>query len=1441
MKPTVANGGSVSTPGSWNLVTSLTGAGGYGSTLGADTGNTNLFVYERTVPAGGLSGNLSITLSGSNISWAFMARLTNTSLYSWDSIAAATGSQTAAGNVNITFGSNPGVTANDYIIGAMCIPTDIGGGTNFSAEAFSQTSVTFGTVTEINEPQSGTGNDIGGFSCRSLVSSGTGSANPVMTATFGTTNTNIRGPAVFVRIREKLTTNNLTGNNCNQPNTTTTGAWSGPVTLTGNNCNQSNKTTMGGIGLTGNRYWVGGTGTWDGTDTSHWSDISGGASGASVPTSTNDVFFDSNSNTGTSAFTVSVLTTAGNCRDLKICTLDGAMTLYPDKEINIYGNITCPATNFSLQFNFVNINLVKASGSATIDLHGGSNLANLRLRVNGDATFTLTNHLDVGTSLNLTKGTLDFANYDVRIGGFGSTGNDVRTLYLRNSNIYSGNVNVSGNNFTLDCGNSTWHQISSTFGWSGSYRFWILDCAADFSNIWVSGTHTFHDLTRTSAINGVGFLFDNGATFEALTISGTSGNLVRLGTNNGTNQWTCTVTSGVVDLDYLNLSYSTATGGAVFYAGSHSTNGGNNINWNFADPVYVTLTGNSVNQPNTSTTGAIEAFEARYWVGGAGTWDASSTTHWSASSGGGGGASVPNSATNVFFNGSSDTGTGFTVTLSGTIACRNWTVENHDVTITFDGSPTLSVYKDIRWIPVSTNISASGLSGTCKLVGGAGASQSILFNNITVGLNLRFDGTSTTTYNFASDFTGNSNSVFTLINGILNTANYTLSVDHWTTSAGTSTTNLGSSLIIISGWQGLNYVAGSTINAGTSTVRFTTTAGVTGNITLPNYTLNNIEFPSTSKNDFIINQDGGNLNCNNLSITNATNGRKYFILGSSTSVSGFVNLTIAGTFTVTGSSHKNCSVFIPNFFLYTSPTTISANAVSLSYVNFLGIAATGSAAPFSGTSIGNIGFNSGITFTTPKTTYFRGAAGTTVWDGSNVFSATSGGAGAEANYPLPQDTVIVDENTLSSTISSTSSNIRIEFSTFDASTRTTALTFSRNSAIFVGGQAGAIKTPAAITWTATGDGIYIHSDCDLDIVNALNTPITMRVRKQGTPSSGTVKLLRNLTHNSQYGLTNIGGTLDLNGFTLKVWNYTSGTIATTASNLRGLWIHGGAMQIEYSATFSIHFDCTYNLGHTFVDGEYVDLVGSHPADTIRVNGGSSAGLDNAPSIRLNGAYSAYYTSTTYYNSIDATNGSGSLTIGNSKEYYGDITLGSSVTMTADGTGFTFIGSKNSAINSNGVSFKCPITINKSVGYDVTLSSNVTITDGYNLYLTQGNISLSSYTFQVNRFSVTGTSSRTIKFDTGTIAVSENGTPWANSNATNLSITGQSTGKIKLLSTTGSSNFQGQGLSYPNLELAGAGDIAVTGANTFYNLTFSGGANIASARLDYATSIDNHYL
>lgn len=199
MKPSTANSGSVTTPTGWTAITSLTGAGGYGTTLGADTGNTNIFTFFR-VAAGGETGTLAVTIGTNNVSWAQMYRLSNAT-GGW-SVAGTTGSDTTAGNVSIAMSADPGVTAGDFILGGMVIPTDVTTPAQFSAQALSQTGITFGTVTEISEPDSTTGNDIGGFTYSAPVSSGTASAAPTLTATAGGTVTNVRGPGVFIRARE---------------------------------------------------------------------------------------------------------------------------------------------------------------------------------------------------------------------------------------------------------------------------------------------------------------------------------------------------------------------------------------------------------------------------------------------------------------------------------------------------------------------------------------------------------------------------------------------------------------------------------------------------------------------------------------------------------------------------------------------------------------------------------------------------------------------------------------------------------------------------------------------------------------------------------------------------------------------------------------------------------------------------------------------------------------------------------------------------------------------------------------------------------------------------------------------------------------------------------------------------------------------------------------
>jgi hypothetical protein len=67
-----------------------------------------------------------------------------------------------------------------------------------------------------------------------------------------------------------------------------------------------------------NRYWVGGTATWDGTALLKWSTTSGGLGGSAVPTTADTVFFDANSGAGTVT-----LGTTGACSTINFTGFTG--------------------------------------------------------------------------------------------------------------------------------------------------------------------------------------------------------------------------------------------------------------------------------------------------------------------------------------------------------------------------------------------------------------------------------------------------------------------------------------------------------------------------------------------------------------------------------------------------------------------------------------------------------------------------------------------------------------------------------------------------------------------------------------------------------------------------------------------------------------------------------------------------------------------------------------------------------------------------------------------------------------------------------------------------------------------------------------------------------------------------------------------------------------
>lgn len=212
-KPTTANGGTVTTPTGWTLRESITGAGGYGTTTGADVGNTNLFFYTKDVVAGTETGNLTVTVGDNNVCWGLIIRIPGGGASSF-TVGSADGQRTTAPTNNTAFttlltngATAPNFQSGNMAIWAMCIPTDVLNN-GFFVPTISSTGATFGTAVELREPDSATGNDIGGYVAYALATAGSSTAAPTVGVTPAGTVTNVRGPIALIRIRD--TTQQLT-------------------------------------------------------------------------------------------------------------------------------------------------------------------------------------------------------------------------------------------------------------------------------------------------------------------------------------------------------------------------------------------------------------------------------------------------------------------------------------------------------------------------------------------------------------------------------------------------------------------------------------------------------------------------------------------------------------------------------------------------------------------------------------------------------------------------------------------------------------------------------------------------------------------------------------------------------------------------------------------------------------------------------------------------------------------------------------------------------------------------------------------------------------------------------------------------------------------------------------------------------------------------------
>jgi hypothetical protein len=354
-----------------------------------------------------------------------------------------------------------------------------------------------------------------------------------------------------------------------------------------------------------NRYWVGGTGTWNGTNTANWSASSGGATGASVPTSADNVFFDANSNTGTAAFTVTMATVAGVCADFDASAVDGVMTLAGTVALDVYGSFSFPPTSrFTRSYTGLTTFRATTTGK-TISLNGGNLNSVVFDGVGGG--WTLSNAFLAFGSTTLTNGSLDLNGFTLTNFSFISNNSNARTLAFNGGSINL-TANVTGSSATLwNCTTVTNFTVTGTptvnataDSTSGTRTFSHGNTAGGSENNTINltillGSNSANLITVQGVYKNLNFssissTLNNSARtiYGNLTIS--SSMTLTAGTNgitfSGANA-TQLITSAALNFDFpINFGYSFATTAA--------TGNGTTATLTFASTINIPAVGSTI-------------------------------------------------------------------------------------------------------------------------------------------------------------------------------------------------------------------------------------------------------------------------------------------------------------------------------------------------------------------------------------------------------------------------------------------------------------------------------------------------------------------------------------------------------------------------------------------------------------------------------------------------------------------------------------------------------------------------------------------------------------------------------------------------------------------------------------------------------------------------------
>jgi hypothetical protein len=1112
------------------------------------------------------------------------------------------------------------------------------------------------------------------------------------------------------------------------------------------------------------RYWVGGTAAWDGTAGTKWALTSGGLGGQAVPTSADDVFFDSASG----ANTVTISTGNTGAKSINCTGFTG--TLAGTAAITVSGSVTLVA---GMTYSYTGILTINATATLTT---AGKSLGSETVVSGSGITVTLGDALTTTKLFTLTQGTFDAANFNVTVAGFSSSNTNTRTVTMG-----SGTWSISGSwtcttstNLTVNANTSTISMTSAspkTFA-GGGRTYYILNQGGSGTLV-ISGANTFNDFTNSVTTANTRIEFTNATTytFTNFTYSNTAPYTTVFQSLITGATYTLSKSSGTVTVSRLLIRDSIATGGATWNA-TDSVDRGNNTGWNI-----------------TASTG-------RYWVGGTANWDGTAGTKWAASSGAAGGSTVPGLVDPAYFDANSGANT---VTISGgNFGCAGIICTGFTGTIT--GTAPIQVNGNLTLV--------AGMTYTYTGTMSVNAACTVTCAGKTLGQYI-FDSFGQTC-TLADACTLGTASSFVLTAGTLNLNGNTLSTGIFS-SSGTSTraitfgsanialTSTTAATIVLSMATASNFTmttsgGGFTRNmAATATVEFGTTGGSTSNA--PNLTVNAGASALTFTNFSWFKNVDFTGSTSTVSATNLSINGNLTLASGGTYTSIFFSFTSSGTFTSSGRTVGGCAIDGSGITvtLADAATVATSGVFSLTRgtLNLNGNTLSTGRFFSDGTLTRAITFgaaNIALTSTTAATTIismatatgftFTGTGGFTrnmAATATVQFGSTAGGTTSNA----PNLTVNAGASAL--TISTGSEFRNVDFTGYSG-TVSGNYNACGNLTLSTGGTYTSLITTFIASGTLTSVG-----------------KTTSNLNISGSGITVTLADAANLGTSGSFTLTQ--GTLNLNGNTL-----TTGSISSNNSNTRAITFGSANIALVANVSTTIIL-MTTATGFTFTG------TGGFTRNQVAiatVDFGSSAGgtASNAPNLTVNAGTSALtITNNSYFKNLNFTGFAGSAA--NNVFVAGNLTLSTGGTYTSIGATFVASGT----ITSVGKTF-FQLAINGS-GITVNLADAISVQNG--ITLTLGTFDAANFNVTTGAFNSNNSNVRTITMGSGTWSMTASSSgAWNCATSTNLTVNANTS----TVTMTGASakTFAGGGRTYYNLNQGGAGALTISGSNTFNNIT-----------------------